>query len=185
MGGLEGRLAEELSTSVGYVVPVPAQPNEGDDDPLNTLAADLARLKGSTTLVESTAAGWGDGRGAAPTSEWMPRRIGANPPATINALRHDLSRGLLAAAGIPPDLAYGLTVNGAALLHLRRDFTDAAVEPLLRRCEGELSQKLGADVRLSAARPRGDILLRSRAAEALVRAGFPLEDARRLAGLGD
>ena len=183
VGGLEGRLAEELGTPTGYVVPVPAQPIAADDDPLTALAGDLARLKGATTLVESTSAGWGDGKGAAPTAEWTPRRIGAHPPATLHPLRHDLSRGLLAACGVPPDLAFAQSMNGAALLHLRRDFIDAAVEPLLRRCETELRRKLAPGVTLRAARPRGDVLLRSRAAESLVRAGVPVAEARRVAGL--
>ena len=62
-GILETRLGEEVSSSVGHLLPVPADGGDGgDDDPLKQLKADIANLKGRHALVETTSAGWGEGR---------------------------------------------------------------------------------------------------------------------------
>ena len=73
---LELRLAEEAGSKVGYLLPVPSDGGDGStEDPLASLKNDLAALAGNTALVETTAAGYGEGRAAAPLSDWTPRRM--------------------------------------------------------------------------------------------------------------
>ena len=62
---LENRLGEESSGPVGYLLSVPS---EGGDENLEGLRSDLANLGGGVSIVETTAGGWGEGRGAAPRS---------------------------------------------------------------------------------------------------------------------
>ena len=62
-GGLELRLSQEAQARVGYLLPVPGDGGDGsDDDPHKRLKADLAALAGNTSLIETTAAGWGEGK---------------------------------------------------------------------------------------------------------------------------
>ena len=75
---LETRLGEESSGPVGYLLSVPS---EGGDENLEGLRSDLANLGGGVSIVETTAGGWGEGRGAAPRSDWKPQRLGASIPA--------------------------------------------------------------------------------------------------------
>ncbi len=84
---------------------------EGDDT-LALLRADVARLKGQVVLTETLADGYGEGRQAAPGREWEPRRIGANPPDALVSLRTDAAQAVLAACGVPVELADGRPGNG-------------------------------------------------------------------------
>ena len=66
-GNLELRLAEEANAKVGYLLPVPSDGGDGSgSDPLAMLKSDLAALAGSVALIETTSAGFGEGRAAAP-----------------------------------------------------------------------------------------------------------------------
>ena len=99
---LELRLGEEASASVGSLLPVPSDGGDGDvDDPLASLKADLKNLQGATALVETTSAGFGEGRAAAPQADWQVKRLGANPPQTLNELRGAAGGDVLAACGVP------------------------------------------------------------------------------------
>ena len=87
-GALERRLGEEASGPVAHLLPVPQDGGDGSaDDPLSMLKADIAKGRGKTLLIETTSAGWGEGRTAAPAEDLKPRRIGANPPVTLPSLR--------------------------------------------------------------------------------------------------
>ena len=92
---LETRLGEEAgSSSVGYLLPVPADGGDGSDsDPLAGLKADIANLRGRHALVETTAAGWGEGRTAAPQSDYKPQRVGAHPPGIAPHAAHGRQHG--------------------------------------------------------------------------------------------
>ena len=58
-----------------------AVPQDGGDDeaddPLKSLKADIRTARGKALLVETTSAGFGEGRSAAPQRDWMPSRLGA------------------------------------------------------------------------------------------------------------
>ena len=186
---LERALADEAGGPVGSLIPMPADAGgESDDpddadDPLAGLKAQIAGLRGRVGLVESTAAGWSEGRAAAPSSDWAVRRIGANPPATLPALREAVESTVLAACGVPPDLAR----PGGRTRESYRQWVHASVEPLARIVANELARALDVPgLRLRFDRlEAADVGGRARAWRSLVgrEATMTDADARRIAGM--
>ena len=101
-GRLETRLSEEAGASVGVLIPTPHVDAQ--------LQTDLSKLKGRLALVESTTAGWGEGKQGAPRGDWRPQRIGADPPMALDSLRTSAALSIAAAAGVPPALLMGAIV---------------------------------------------------------------------------
>ena len=103
---LSGRLSAELETALGdeasgtrgHLLPVPS---DGQDSSVSDLRRDIGSLGGKVALVETTMAGWGDGRMAAPRGDYQPQRLGANPPASLTTLRSDAALAVLSACGVP------------------------------------------------------------------------------------
>lgn len=187
LAGLESQLADEAAAGSGYLLPVPEfdQPEdeEAEDPAITQLKADLAGLKGRTSLVETTAAGWGEGRVGAPQSDWQSKRIGSNPPATVVQLRENAAIYLLAACGYPPALlAPG---DGAGQREAWRRFLFGFVAPVGKIVAAELALKLNVSGvkftwdELGAA----DIASRSRGFQSLVHSGMSMEKAAALTGL--
>ena len=140
---LEQRLGEEASGSVARLIPVPQDGGDsGDDDPLAKLKADIARGKGRALLVETTAAAWGEGKAAAPQSDWKQSRIGPDPPATLATLRSDAALAVLDACGVPRAMA--TEADGTAQREAWRRFVMGSVEPVARIVARELGAKLDA-----------------------------------------
>ena len=79
---------------MGHLLPIPSDGGDGSDDPLAMLKADMAAAKGRTLLTETTSAGWGEGRQAAPAEDWRARRFGANPPDALPTLGHGSAGGI-------------------------------------------------------------------------------------------
>ena len=72
---LETRLGEEASGPVGYLLPVPHDKSPGTEESpgaYDALRKDINALRGQNALLETTAAGHGDGRQAAPQRDWQP-----------------------------------------------------------------------------------------------------------------
>ena len=127
---LETRLSEEAGGPVGHLLPIPQDGGDGgDDDPLQSLKSDIRTAKGRPLLVETTQAGFGEGRALAPTSNWTARRFGANPPQTLPTLRDDVAMSVLDACGVPRALAE--SADGTAAREGWRRFVMGSVEPLL------------------------------------------------------
>ena len=81
-GEVERSLGDEASGPIAQILAVPQDGgDDGDDDPLKQLKADIGRARGKAVLTETTAAGWGEGKASAPMSDWKPQRLGPNPPA--------------------------------------------------------------------------------------------------------
>ena len=53
-------------------------------------------------LAETTSAGMGEGRQAAPAADWKPRRLGMDVPAANVQLRNDVEACILAIHGVSP-----------------------------------------------------------------------------------
>ena len=66
---LERATGDEAGAPTGQVLPVPEGQEEGEESPLKTLLADLRKLRGNLTTVETTARGYGDAA-AALHSDW-------------------------------------------------------------------------------------------------------------------
>lgn len=190
-GVLEGALADEAAGPVGSVIPVPQSPDDTDDtddpdddtDPLAKLRADVAALRGKTALVETVAAGWGEGQTAAPHSDWRPQRIGADPPDSLVALRSDSAVAVLAAAGVPADLVFSADSTGQQ--ESWRRFLHGSVQPLADLLSVELADKLEvADLRLTFDGLRAsDVGQKARAYATMVKGGMDKTEAARIAGL--
>ena len=72
----ERSLADEVGGPVAQIVPVPQDGGDDSDaDPLAMLKADIAGARGKALLVETSAAGWGEGRTAAPQRDWQAARL--------------------------------------------------------------------------------------------------------------
>lgn len=181
---LEARLGDEAGAPVGSLFPIPQNPKppDSDDDPLADLRADIAKAKGHPLLVETTASGWGDGKGAAPLSDWKARRFGADPPAALEALRGASGADITAACGVPAALAG--EGDGTAKREAYRQFVALSVRPMARLVEAELSAKLERDIGLDFSDLRSDDLSgRARAFQSLVKGGMEVSPAAALAGL--
>ena len=135
-------------------------------------------------MVETTAAGWGEGMNAAPRADWKPQRIGANPPASMATLRTDSAQAVLSACGLSADLF--ATGDAAGQRESWRRFLHGSVQPLADLVAAELAGKLDApDLRLDFDRLfASDLSGRARALQSMVGAGMELDDARRFSGLG-
>ena len=180
---LETRLGEEAGSSVGYLLPVPADGGDGgDDDPLAQLKADIANLRGRHALVETTAAGWGEGRTAAPQSDYKPQRLGAAVPESSVSLRTDASMAVLSACGVPVSLV--TDADGTSQREAWRRFVMGSVEPLLEIVAQEIEAKLETRVTFDLSRLWAhDLAGRAASFKAMVTAGMALDRAAALSGL--
>ena len=185
---LSGRLSAELETALGdeasgtrgYVLPIPS---DGQDSSVSDLRRDIGSLGGKTALVETAMAGWGDGRIAAPRGDYEPKRLGANPPASLATLRTDAAQAVLSACGTPIELM--TAGDGTGQREAWRRFLHGTVQPLAACVAAELKQKLdtpnltlGFDKLFAS-----DLSGRARAFQSLVNGGMDVNQAAGLAGL--
>jgi hypothetical protein len=193
-GALEDALADEAGGTRGHVLPVPKGPEAADDDdapddPNADLRRDFQTMKGSTVMVETTAAGWGEGAEAAPRHDWRPSRIGAAPPAPLVDLRSGSVRSVLSACGIPPGL-FEAGGDAAGKRECWRILLHGGIQPLADLLAAELAAKLDAPgLRLSFDRLfASDVQGRARAFASMIGRDpahplIPVDEARRLSGL--
>ena len=181
---LETRLGQEAGGTVAHVLPIPQDGGDGSDtDPLADLKADIRNAAGGTVLTETTAAGWGEGKASAPQADWKPQRIGANPPAVLPTLRGDAYDAVLAACGVPPDLARVSTAQGQR--EAFRRFLTTGLEPVGELVADELSAKLDTPgVRFDFTGTYAhDLAGRAQAFKAMAAGGMDVTKALGLSGL--
>ncbi len=185
-GRLEESLGDEAGTPRGYLMPVPAvdEVPDGETDPLADMRADLKKLAGGLSVVETTSAGFGEGRGAAPQSDWKAQRIGPNPPEALCILRGDVRRDILAACGVSPAMLADRS-DGTARRESYRQFVHLSAAPVGRIVAREFATKLdlpGLTFDWSGLMA-GDITGKARAFQSLVKGGMDVERAAALSGL--
>ena len=180
---LETRLGEEAGGPVGHLLPVPQDGGDGEaDDPLAALKADLARGRGRTMLVETTSAGFGEGRQAAPAEDWKPRRFGASPPDALPTLRTDAALAVLAACQIPASLI--TDADGTAQREAWRRWAMGPLAGLAATVEAEIAAKLDQPVRFDfAGLWAHDLAGRAASFKAMIEAGMDPGRAAGLSGL--
>ena len=101
----ERSLADEAGGPLAQLLAIPQDGgDDGDDDPLKMLKADIRTARGRALFVETVAAAWGEGRGAAPQRDWQASRLGPQPPESMATIRTDSFNAVLAATGTPPAL---------------------------------------------------------------------------------
>ena len=181
----ERSLADEAAGPLAQLLAVPRGPAGSDgDDTLSALQADIAKARGRAALVETTAAGWDEGRSGAPQRDWMASRLGPSPPDALATVRRDAYESVLAACGAPPAL-FLADSDGTAQREALRRWQMGTVAPLARLLETELSAKLDAPVRLGFDTYALDMVSRSTVVEKLVKAGVALPVALAAVGMDD
>ena len=178
-GALESRMSEEAGGATGYLLPIPS---DAADDTVGQLKADIGKLGGKTALVETTAAGWGEGRTAAPRQDWTPQRLGANWPASTPIVYSQSQLAVLAACGVPVELVQA--ADGTGQREAWRRCLHGTIQPLGRILAEELSRLYRRPVTLDfEALAASDIAGRARAFQSMVGAGMEAGAAAAAAGL--
>ena len=178
----ERSLADEASGPVAQIPAVPSDGGDGgDEDPLAMLKADITSARGKAVLTETTAAGWGEGRTAAPAADWKPQRLGPIPTEAQARIARDSFERVLAACGCPPSLF--IDSDGTSQREGLRRWHLGTVVPLARLLEDELSRKLEADIRLKFDTYPLDMVSRAQVVSKLVQAGVALDTATMAVGL--
>ena len=182
----ERSLADEAGGPTAMLLPVPQEPGDPEDDgnPLSGLRADIAAAKGKALLVETVSAGWGEGKVAAPTSDWKMQRLGPAPTAALVALADASFARVLAATGTPPSLF--IDSDGTSQREGLRRWHLGTVLPLARLVEHELTAKLETPVRLKFDNYPSDMVSRASVFAKLAAVeGVSPEMALALAQIGD
>ncbi len=78
---LERRLGEEADTPLANLLTVPSDPGDDDDTEFAALKTAIGSAQGEAYLMETTQDGYGQGPSGSPQRDWIPSRLGANPPA--------------------------------------------------------------------------------------------------------
>lgn len=176
---LEASLRDESGTTVGYLLPVPV---DGMDATVAALKEDLAKLAGRTSIVETTAGGWGEGRLSAPRNDYQPQRLGPAPPQSTVELHSAATLAVLALCGVPIELVQH--AEGTGQREAWRRFLHGTLQPIGEIIAVELTRLAMRPVTIShAALFASDIAGRARAFQSLVGAGMSVADAAMQAGL--
>ncbi len=179
----ERSLADEAQGPLAQLLSIPADGGDGsDDDPLSMLKSDLRTARGKALLLETVAAGWGEGMSSAPRKDWVASRLGPNPPAAMAQVRSDAFESVLAACGTPPSLFLGGADGTAQREGLRRWHMNTVL-PLARMLEVELRDKLEVDIRLTFDGYPMDLQARASTFQKLVAGGVEVNEALATSGL--
>ena len=181
----ERSLADEASGPITNLLPIPKDGGDEEDeetDPLAPLKADIRTARGKALVLETTAAGWGEGASAAPRQDWKAQRLGPNPPAAMGELLGQGFLEVLAACGIPPGMFIKMGDSGQREAYRR--WCALVVQPMGRMLAAELSIKLEADIGLEfGGLYAHDLAGRARAFQSMVGGGMAVDKAAGLAGL--
>ena len=179
---LEQRLSEEARSRTGYLLPTGAiAPDQKAE-----LQEGLKSMDGNVALVQSNTDPWEAGKQQAgpASSDWQPRRFGADIPTGNLTARRDASMDIVSALGVPSVLFVGGN-SGVGLAESYRIFAVSTLDPLGQLVSEELSRKLdtpGLVLRFD--RTAGsDVIRRSKAYQTLIDAGVDPARAARIAGV--
>ena len=143
----ERSLADEAGGPLAQLLAIPSDGgDDSDSDPLKLLRADISGARGKALLVETSSAGWGEGKTAAPQADWKQHRLGPMPPESMATIRKDTFEAVLAACGTPPSLF--LDSDGTSQRESLRRWHLNLVLPMARLVEYELTLKLETPVEL-------------------------------------
>ena len=184
-GEAERSLADEASGPIAQILPIPDGQDGGDgsdDDPLAMLKADIAKARGKALLLETTAAGFGEGMSSAPRRDWISSRLGPNPPAGMATIAEQAFARMLAACGCPPGL-FESGADGTSQREALRRWHQSTVLPLARILEHELSARLETSVKLKFDLYATDLQGRATTFQKLVSGGTSVNEALTISGL--
>ena len=181
----ERSIGDEAGGPVGQLLPVPTDGGDPDDeslDPLSDMKNDIRNARGAGVLLETVRAGWGEGPGAAPKSDWKANRLGPDPGAAFVEARRDAEAAVLNAAGCFAAL-FAPGADGTAQREALRRLHLQTLAPLAKLIEAELSTKLEASVRIGFDLYGFDLAGRAMAFGKLVNGGMAVDAALSLTGL--
>ncbi len=180
----ERSLADEAGGPLAQLLAIPQDGGDGgDDDPLKDLKADIRGARGKALLIETTAAGWGEGRANAPQSDLKMQRLGPMMPDGMVKVADAAFQRVLAATGTPPSLF--VDSDGTSQREAVRRWHMNVVLPLARLLEHELTEKLETTVKLKFDAYPLDMVSRSQVVAKLTAAGVALPVALNAVGLED
>ena len=175
---IEISMKYDSSLPTGGLIP---QPDGASPQAINQAQTALTTGKGGIALIETTAAGFGQGKEAAPKGDWDQKRFGPNIPASSIEAREKAGEFLMDAMGVPSSLHRS---NGGALRESNRHFLTGTVKALAALIEEELSEKLERPIRLYFPQAfESDMVARGRTLKSLVDTGSPPREAGKLIGL--
>ena len=179
----ERSLADEAAGPIAQLLAIPQDGGDDDDtdDPLKMLKADIRTARGKALLLETTAAGFGEGISSAPRKDWVANRLGPMPPEAMVSLRSDAFQSVLAATGTPPSLF--TDADGTSQREAVRRWHMNTVMPMAHMLEVELSEKLEADIRLEFDNYPLDLVGRSQSFQKLIAGGVDVNAALVTSGL--
>ena len=181
-GEAERSLADEMSGPIAQLLAIPQDGGDDEaDDPLAMLKTDIRTARGKSLLLETTAAGWAEGKSAAPQKDWRPERLGPHPPEAMEKIREGAFRAVLAATGTPPSMF--ISDDGTAQREALRRWHQNLVLPMARILERELTEKLEVEIRLRFDAYPLDLQGRAVSFNKLVQAGMTPEKALQVSGL--
>ena len=180
---VERSLADEAGGPLAQMLAIPQDGGDGsDDDPLKDLKADIKAARGRALLLETTSAGWGEGRASSPQADFVPRRLGPQMPDSMVKVADAAFMRVLAACGCPPSLF--VDSDGTSQREAIRRWHMNTVMPLARILEHELTMKLEVEVKLKFDNYAMDMVSRSQVVSKLTSAGVALPVALDAVGLG-
>ena len=178
----ERSLADEAAGPITNILAIPQDGGDGSDaDPLKMWKSDIAAARGKATVAETTAAGWGEGKSAAPMSDYKPQRLGPNPPDTMPKIHEQSFMNVLAACGTPPSL-FSDSDSQAQREALRRWHLNLVI-PMARLLEYDLTMKLETTVKLKFDTYALDMVSRAQVVSKLTGAGVDIGVALAAVGL--
>ena len=178
----ERSLADEAGGPVAQLLPVPSDGGDGgDNDALADLKSDIKAARGKALLIETVNSGWGEGKSAAPQSDWKQQRLGPMPTEAMVALADAAFARVLAASGCSPALFDNS--DGTSKREAFRQWHLGVVVPLARQLESELTEKLAAPIRLRFDLYNVDLAGRAGAFQKLVAGGVAVNEALVASGL--
>ena len=180
----ERSLADEAQGPLAQLLAIPSDGgDDSDDDPLKLLKADIAGARGKALLLETSAAGWGEGASAAPRQDWKQSRLGPQPAEVMATIRRDAFEAVLASCGTPPSLF--VDSDGTSQREAVRRWHLNLVLPMARLLEHELTAKLETPVGLKFDTYALDMVSRANVVAKLAQAGVPMATALDAVGLAD
>ena len=181
-GEVERSLGDEAAGPLAQILPVPQDGGDGEaDDPLASLKADIGAARGKAVLTETTAAGWGEGRTAAPMQDWRPQRLGPAPPEAMVRVADAAFSRMVAACGASVSLF--VDADGTAQREAWRRWHLGTVQPLAKLLAHELTMRLETEVTLKLDKYPTDLAGRAAAFKALVTGGMAPAEAAAVSGL--
>ena len=141
----------------------------------------MAGARGRALLVETTSAGWDQGRATAPQRDWQASRLGPAPPDAMVTVSKDSFSRMVAACGA--SVALFDDSDGTAKREALRQWHLGTVQPLARMLAVELSAKLETPVELRFDLYNVDLAGRAQAFQRLVTGGVPVNEALAVSGL--